>query len=183
MVVISPCDAIEARKATIAAAKTKTPVYIRLAREKTPVITSEETPFEIGKSEIFWESKDPLATIIATGSLVYRALLAAKSLEENGIGTIVLNLSTIKPLDKKTILNAAQRTKGIVTVEEHQVAGGMGSAVAEFLAENHPMRQEFIGVRDQFGQSGTMDELIAHYHMDTPDIIEAVKRAIKRKQL
>lgn len=181
MVVISPCDAIEARKATIAAAKTKTPVYIRLAREKTPVMTTEETSFEIGKAQIFWESKNSQVGIIGTGALLYKALHAAKSLEEEGIGVKVMNLSTIKPLDEKTILDLAKETGAIVTVEEHQIIGGMGSAVSEFLSQNYPVPQEFIGIQDQFGQSGTMEELWTHYKMNTLDIINAVKKALTRK--
>ena len=180
MVVISPCDAIEARKATIACAKTNTPAYLRLAREKTPIITTEETPFEIGKAQIFFESENPQVTIIATGALVHKALLAAKSLEAEGIGSIVVNLSTIKPLDSETILSAVKRASKVVTVEEHQIMGGMGSAVAELLSQTMPAPQEFVGVRDQFGQSGTPDELIEHYSMGEKGIVEAVKKVISR---
>ncbi len=180
MVVISPCDAIEARKATLAAAKTNTPVYLRLAREKTPIITTEDTPFEIGKAQIFFESENPQVTIIATGTLVHKALLAAKSLEEEGIGSIVINLATIKPLDEETILAVVGRAPKVVTVEEHQIAGGMGSAISELLSKHMPVPQEFVGVEDQFGQSGTMEELWTHYKMNTQDIIGAVKRVITR---
>lgn len=180
MVVISPCDAIEAKKATMAAAKTDTPVYIRLAREKTPIITTEDTPFEIGKAQIFYESADPKVTIIATGALVHKALTAAQKLEEAGIGTIVVNLATIKPLDGRTLLEVVTRAPRVVTVEEHQVAGGMGSAVAEFLAQYMPVPQEFIGVKDLFGQSGTPAELIEHYGMGESHIVEAVKKVIAR---
>jgi transketolase len=181
MCAITPCDAIEAFKATIATLDWPTPVYIRLAREKTPIITTHETHFEIGKAQILWESEKPQVTIIACGALVHRALLAAKDLDEKGMGSIVINLHTIKPLDTETIIECAKKTGAVVTVEEHQIAGGMGSAVAEYLAQNCPVPIEFIGVHDQFGQSGTMNELIAHYKMDTPDIIEAAKKAIARK--
>ncbi len=183
LVVVSPCDAIEARKATIEALSSKitTPVYIRLGREKTPIITTEETPFEIGKVSVFYESKKPEVTIIATGSLVYNALVSARELEEDGVGTIVLNLSSIKPIDKKTIIENVQKTGAVVTVEEHQVAGGMGSAVAEVLGEFFPAPIEFIGVKDKFGQSGTMNELIEHYGMGVKDIKEAVMKVISRK--
>ncbi len=180
MVVISPCDAIEAKKATIESARANTPVYIRLGREKTPIITTEETPFEIGKAQIFFESKDPQVVIIATGSLVHKALLSAKKLEGEGIGTIVINLSTIKPLDSETIISAVKRAPRVVTVEEHQVAGGMGSAVAEVLSENFPVPHIFVGVRDQFGQSGTPEELIEHYGLGESSIIEAVKTVIEK---
>ncbi len=184
MVVISPCDSVEAKKATIAAASTNTPVYIRLAREKTPVITTEDTPFEIGKAQVFFDSPDgrPDVTIIATGALVHQALKVAKKLEEEKIGALVVNLATIKPLDEKTIKASVEKTQAVVTVEEHQVAGGMGSAVAEFLAKTMPMPIEFVGVQDKFGQSGTPKELIAHYGMDEKGIYDAVKRVLKRKK-
>ncbi|MGH7584381.1 MAG: transketolase family protein, partial [Gemmatimonadales bacterium] len=181
MVVISPCDSIEARKATIAAAKTDTPVYLRLARDKTPVITTDATPFEIGKARVYWDSAlakpglEPKVTIIATGALVHQALHAACELAESNVGTIVVSLSTIKPLDGETILAAVKRAPRVVTVEEHQIAGGMGSAVAEFLAQHFPVPQEFIGVHDLFGQSGAPSELIEHYGMDAPHIVEAVR--------
>lgn len=178
MIVISPCDAIEARKATEAAAETDTPVYIRLAREKTPVITTEKTPFKIGQAKTIWQGNKPRIGIIATGALVYQSLLAAKKLREQKTEVEVMNLSTIKPLDKKSIVALANKVKGIVTVEEHQVAGGMGSAVAELLAEHHPTPMRFVGVHDQFGQSGTPDELIKHYGMDAQSIISAVKELI-----
>ncbi|HYF09996.1 MAG TPA: transketolase C-terminal domain-containing protein [Candidatus Paceibacterota bacterium] len=178
MVVLSPCDSIEAKKATIAAAKTKTPVYIRLAREKTPIITTEETPFEIGKAQVLSTSENPMVTIIATGALVHKALVAAKQLENEGVRTEVINLSTIKPLDTETILQSVRKTHKVVTVEEHQVAGGMGSAVAELLAEKEPSRVAFVGVRDQFGQSGKPEELLEHYGMGVSHIIAAVKKIV-----
>lgn len=183
MTVIAPCDSIEARKATLAAAKWDGPVYIRLAREATPIVTVEATPFAIGKAEIFFTPKEGLAIvagIIATGSLVYNALMAAKQLEGEGIGVKVLNLPTIKPLDEEAVLTLAQATGAIVTVEEHQRKGGMGSAVAEFLAQTHPTKQSFIGVDDQFGQSGTPDELVEHYGMGISAIVLAVKQVIVR---
>ena len=183
MVVISPCDAIEAKKATIEAAKTKTPVYIRLAREKTAVITTEDTPFKIGKAELYFEpiAGKPDVGIIATGALLHRALKVARDLEKEKIGVSVLNLATIKPLDTKAIISLAKNAQAIVTVEEHQVAGGMGSAVAEVLAAQCPVPIEFIGVHDQFGQSGTQEELIAHYKLDEKAIYTAVKKVISRK--
>lgn len=181
MCVITPCDAIEAFKATIATLDWSTPIYIRLAREKTPIITTAETPFEIGKAQILWDSQNPQVTIIACGALLHKALLAAKELEASNVGSIVINLATIKPIDTETIIECAKKTGAIVTVEEHQIAGGMGSAVAECLAQNCPVPIEFVGVHDQFGQSGTMDELIKHYKMDTPDIVKAVNKVIDRK--
>lgn len=179
MVVLSPCDAIEARKATLASVDTGTPVYLRLAREKTPVMTTGETPFEIGKAQIFWKSESPKVGIIATGALLHKALLAAKELEKK-IEVEVMNLSTIKSLDEKAIIELAKKARRIVTVEEHQIRGGMGSAVAECLAKNFPVPIEFIGVDDQFGQSGTPDELIEHYGMGTKSIIASIEKILKR---
>lgn len=186
--VISPCDAIEARKATLACLEVKTPVYLRLAREKTPVITEETTPFIVGKAQIFYEANKALLRkekidvgIIATGALVFKAIMVAKQFEKKGIAVNVLNLSTIKPLDEEAVLALAKESGGIVTVEEHQIAGGMGSAVAEVLSANFPVPIEFIGVKDKFGQSGTPDELMKHYEMGEADIMLAVERVMKRK--
>ena len=183
MDVVSPCDSIEAKKATLAIAKTKKPAYLRLAREKTPIITTEETPFGLGKTEVFWMPEVGLAQvgIIATGGLLYKALLAAKELEVEGIKTKVMNLATIKPIDKEGVVALAKEAGAIVTVEEHQVMGGMGSAVAEVLAQNYPAPIEFIGVQDKFGQSGTPEELIEYYGMGKNSIVEAVKKILRRK--
>jgi len=181
MTVIAPADVEEARKATIAVAEYDGPVYIRLARAKSPVFTTKDTPFEIGKAQILFESEKPEVAIIVTGALVYNALLAANELESEGVGTIVINNHTIKPLDKKTIVSAAKKAGAVVTVEEHQIAGGAGSAVAEALAQEYPVPIEFIGVHDQFGQSGEPNELIEHYGMGVESIKEAVRKVIKRK--
>ncbi len=181
MTVVAPADSEEARKATIAAAETDTPVYIRLARAKSPVFTTKDTPFEIGKAEVLFESEKSEVAIIATGALVHNALLAANELESEGIGAIVVNNHTIKPLDKDTIIEVAKKAGAVVTVEEHQVAGGAGSAVAEVLAQENPVPIEFIGMNDQFGQSGNPNELIEHYGMGVESIKEAVKKVIKRK--
>ena len=181
MVVITPCDSIEARKATIAMAKTNSPTYIRLAREKTPIITTEDTPFEIGKAQEFFRSTvAPKVGIIACGSLVYNAIMAAKQLEGEGIGAVVLNIGTIKPLDREAVIALAKECGAIVTVEEHQVAGGMGSAVAEVLAVEHPTKMTFVGVHDKFGQSGSPAELIEHYGMGIGHIKEAAKNILQR---
>jgi transketolase len=180
MVVISPCDAIEARKATLACAKTKFPTYIRLARNNTPAITTEDTPFEIGKAQLLYSSLERAQIgIIATGALVYKALKVAKDLK---VPVKVMNLSTIKPLDEEAVWQLAHETGAIVTVEEHQIAGGMGSAVAECLARHYPAPIEFVGVKDLFGQSGTPDELIEHYGMGEKGIMEAVKKVMARKR-
>jgi transketolase len=183
MDVLSPCDSIEAKKATFALSKTKKPAYLRLAREKTPIITTEETPFEIGKAEIYWIPDVGLAQvgIIVTGSLTYRAILAAKELEIKGIKTKVMNLSSVSPLDIEAIINLAKESRAIVTVEEHQIKGGIGSAIAEVLVQNYPVPIEFIGVQNSFGQSGTPDELLKHYKMEVIDILNGVEKVLKRK--
>ncbi len=184
MTVISPCDAIEAKKAMLAIAgdSIKTPVYLRLAREKTPIITTNDTPFEVGKAQVFYESSSPQVAIISTGALVHKAILVAKDMESIGIGTIVVNLSTIKPLDEKTIIESVKKAGAVVTVEEHQKAGGMGSAVAECLAANYPVPVEFIGVDNKFGQSGTPEELIEHYGMGASHIKGAIEKVLGRKR-
>ncbi len=183
MDVVSPCDAIEAKKATLELVKTKKPAYLRLAREKTPIITTEETPFSVGKAEIYWMPDVGLAEvgIIATGALLYRAILVAKELEKEGIKIKVMNLPSIKSIDTEAIITLAKECKKIVTVEEHQVAGGMGSAVAEVLAQNFPVPVEFVGVQDKFGQSGTPDELIEHYGVDESAIKKAVGKLLSRR--
>ncbi len=183
MSVVSPCDSIEAEKATQAIAQNDLPTYLRLAREKTPIITTKETPFEIGKAQIFWEPDHGIAHvgIIATGALVHKALMAARELEKKGIKTKVMNIATIKPLDAEAIIALAKETKAIVTVEEHQIAGGLGSAVAEVLAQNVPVPMEFIGVHDLFGQSGTPNQLIEHYGMGQKKIEEAIVKVLNRK--
>ncbi|TSC96794.1 MAG: transketolase [Parcubacteria group bacterium Athens0714_26] len=182
MKVFVPCDAIEAKKATMAAAKIWGPIYLRFAREKSPVLTTEETPFIPGKAEIFYSGKKPQVLIIGCGPLIYNALLAAKDLEEEGVGTIVLNCHTIKPLDDKKIIELVKKCGAVVTVEEHQVAGGLGGAIAETLAKNYPAPIEFIGMQDVFGESGAPKELIEKYGMDVVAIKDAVKRVIKRKR-
>ena len=182
MTVLSPCDAVEAKKATQAAAKFVGPVYIRLHREKTPVFTTPDTPFEIGKAVTFFEPKDGKAqvAIVATGPLVHNAMLAAYELEKENIGVCVINCPSIKPLDEEAILVAAREAGRIVTVEEHQVAGGLGSAIAEVLARTHPVPMEFIGVQNRFGESGGPTELIEHFGMGVSHIKQAVKKVLSR---
>jgi transketolase len=180
MSVISPCDAEEARKATLAAAKHPGPVYIRLAREKTPIMTTNKTPFVFGKVIEMWKGEDPQVAIFATGPLLFNALLAAKELEKS-VSVVVVNVHTIKPLDVDAVIKIAKKAKAVVTVEEHQVAGGLGSAIAEVLAGECAVPVEFIGVHDQFGQSGEPKELIEHYKMGVSHIIDAVRRAKKRR--
>lgn len=181
MKVIVPCDAIEAKKATVAAAQIWGPVYLRFDREATPVFTTEETPFIPGKAEMLWQSKKPQVALIACGPLLYNALLASRELEKEKIGTIVLNNHTIKPLDEKKIIEVAKKCGAVVTIEEHQTSGGMGSAVAEVLAKNYPVPMEFVGVQNRFGESGTPNELVEAFGMGVSHIKEAVKNAIRRK--
>lgn len=194
MVVVVPCDAIEAKKAVVEAAFNGKPTYLRFTREKTSVITTQDSPFEIGRVEIFWDSVSTLSTnhqslitnsaaIIACGPLVYEALLAAKELESQEIGVVVVNSHTVKPLDEETILEVAKKTGAVVTVEEHQITGGLGGAISEFLSRNYPVPMEFVGVQDSFGESGEPDELLEKYKMKSKDIIEAVKKVIERKNI
>lgn len=185
MRVISPCDFREAYKATLAMATIDSPFYMRLCREKTPVITSESTSFEVGKAVIFYGDSDSDADvgIIATGPLVYESMEVAKKLEfEKNIKVKVLNLSTIKPLDEDAVATLATQTRALVTVEEHQIYGGMGSAVSEFLAQTLPTPMESVGVRDSFGESGEADELLKKFGMSKESIEEAVERVLKRKE-
>jgi len=181
MSVIAPCDVNEAKKATLAAARTVGPFYLRFAKENTPVMTTEETPFEIGKAFIMWESEKPEVALIGCGTAMHATLVAAKELDDEGIGTIVLNNASIKPMDIESVINVAKKAGAVVTAESHQILGGMGSAVSEILSQNYPVPMELIGVHDKFGQSGTPEELLAHYGIDTPSIKKAAKKAIKRK--
>lgn len=181
MNVIVPSDYLEAKKATIEMAKVMEPFYMRLPRIDSPVYTTEKTTFKIGKANVLTESKKPEVTIIATGLMVYEALLAYKELEKNGIETIVINLHTIKPLDTETIIRYAKLTGAVVTIEEHQVNGGMGSSVSECLSKNFPVPMEILGVQDRFGQSGKPKDLFKEYGLTKEDIAKAVKKVIARK--
>lgn len=181
MRVIVPCDALEAEKAVRVAAQIVGPVYIRFAREKSPVFTTQETPFIPGKAQIFWESAKPQVALIGCGTLIYSGLLAARLLEREHIGSIVLNCHTIKPLDEKKILEVIQKCGAAVTIEEHQVMGGLGGALAELFARHNPLPMEFVGMQDSFGESGMPDELVVKYDMDAQSIVMAAKKAATRK--
>ncbi len=176
-----PCDSIESKKATIASANTTKPVYLRYTRDKTPIITTEETPFQVGKMQDFWVTDNPQVTIFATGYMLYYALVAAKELEDEGFPTLVINVATIKPLDEDGIMRFTGHTKAVVSVEDHQIAGGMGSAIAEFLAKTNPLPMEFIGLQNTFAESGGWKEIIEKYGMGVKSIKEAVKKVAKRK--
>lgn len=180
MAVLSPCDAIEAQKATVVAATLGMPVYMRFGREKTPIMTTPETPFVFGKAQVMWRPLTPQIALFATGPLLFNALTAARELEKEGILVSVTNIHTIKPLDAETIVNESKLASAVITVEEHQVAGGLGSAIAELLARECPRPMSFIGVHDRFGQSGTPQELYAHYGMDVPAIVGAARQLHKK---
>ncbi|MGA7570431.1 MAG: transketolase C-terminal domain-containing protein, partial [Candidatus Aquilonibacter sp.] len=181
MTVVVPCDSIQTRQATLALSERFGPVYLRFARDKSAIVTTDATPFEVGRAQTFRSGND--VAIVACGILVYNALIAAAELaREDGIEARVVNNHTVKPMDDAAIVEAARACGAVVTVEEHQVHGGMGSAVAETLAAHAPVPIEFIGVQDRFGQSGDPVELIEHYGMGTSAIKEAVRRAYARKR-
>jgi transketolase len=179
--IMVPCDSIEARKATLASADTNGPVYIRYTRDKSPIMTTQETPFEKGKMYDFWISENPQATIFSMGYMTYYALLAAKDLENEGISVSVVNVPTIKPLDTDAIKRFTEKSRAVVSVEDHQVAGGLGSAIAESLAKTTPLPMEFIGLQNTFAESGTTKELLEKYGMGKDSIKDAVKHVIERK--
>lgn len=184
MTVLVPCDSVEAEKATYGAGKMQGPVYLRFAREKTPVFTTLDSPFQIGKAEVFWDCDGkPDVVIIGCGPVLHNAILAAADLEKEGIKIRVINNHTIKPIDSETIIKSARDAGAVVTVEEHQIAGGLGSAVAEVLAQNCPVPMEFVGVHDRFGESGEPNELIEIFGMGVSHIKEAVKKAVSRKNI
>jgi len=179
MVVVNPVDAIEARKAVVAASKTPHPTYIRFGRSPVPTITTEETPFSIGKALLLWESEKPRIAFLSTGSMSSAALAAARALDADGIGSLVLHVPTVKPLDEAAVLAAAKRAGKVVTIEEHQVAGGFGSAVAEYLSGAYPVPVKRLGIEDRFGQSGDPDELLEHYGLSAPHIAEVARTFAK----
>ncbi|HPR09485.1 MAG TPA: transketolase C-terminal domain-containing protein [Candidatus Saccharibacteria bacterium] len=179
MVVLCPCDAVEAEKATLAMAKDARPNYLRMSRENTPVITTDKTPFEIGKAYVFEEGTD--VTIIATGVMTYHALMAAEQLYKDGISAEVVHVPTIKPLDEKTILASVRKTGCVVTVEEAQIHGGLGGAVAELLGENQPVPMKRIGMQDHYGESGEGNELLTHFGLDAKHIRLAAHHVAGKK--
>lgn len=179
MTVIVPCDAEETRKATLAMAQRQGPCYVRFGREAVPVVTSADTPFEIGKARACRPGTD--VTVFANGAMVYEALGAADILSAEGISAAVTDLHTIKPMDTDAVLRAAKETGCIVTAEEHQIFGGMGSAVAEYLAAHCPVPMETVAIRDSFGESGSPDELMEKYGLTAKDIADKARKAIARK--
>jgi len=180
MVVIAPGDSVEAEKATLAMAKDARPNYLRLAREATPIITTADTPFEIGKAYVYAPGSD--VTIVATGTMTYQALLAAEQLYKDGIDAEVVHVPTIKPLDTETILKSVRKTGCVVTAEEGQAAGGLGGAVAELLADEYPAPMHRIGMKDRFGESGEPNELLEYFGLDAKHIRLAAHHIVERKK-
>lgn len=177
-VVIAPCDSKEAEKATVAMSEDKRPNYIRLAREATPIFTTDKTPFEIGKAQIFQEGTD--ITIVATGTMTYQAVLAAKSLAKDGVSAEVIHCATIKPLDEAAILKSVRKTGAVITAEEAQITGGLGGAVAELLGEQHPTPLKRIGVKDRFGESGKPEELLRAFGLTHTHITLAAHELLSK---
>jgi transketolase len=178
MVVISPCDSIEAKKATLLLFKNNQPTYLRLTRAKTPVITTVETPFEIGKAYVLKEGHD--VSLLGTGTMTYQLLVAAKILETKGIHAEVVHVPTIKPLDEQTILASARKTGRVVTAEEAQAAGGFGSAVTEFLSSVLPMPIKRIGIEDRFGESGAPSELMEYFGLTGEKLVPTIEEFIDK---
>jgi transketolase len=182
MNVICPCDSVEAEKVTMYAAEMGKAVFIRLAREKTPIMTTKETPFEFGKAQLWYGDADKAdVALIGIGALLHKCLFVAEELKKEGVSAQVWNFATVKPLDEKMLLGVAKNVGAVVTVEEHQIAGGMGSAIAEFMSANAPTPIEFIGIKDMYGQTGQPDELLEHYEMGETHILSACKKVIARK--
>lgn len=179
MTVIVPADFHEAKRATIACASHDGPVYLRIGRESFPFITKENSVFKIGKVNVLKKGID--VTIFACGIMVEKALQAARILAYENVSVEVINNHTIKPLDKRRILASVAKTKCVVTAEEHQIAGGMGSAIAELLAQKHPVPIEMVGVKDTFGETGTPQELLKKYKLTHKDIVKAVRKVLLRK--
>lgn len=179
MTVVVPCDANETEKATMAIAKKEGPCFIRFGREAVPVITGPDSPFTLGKANVLRDGTD--VVLFANGAMVYEGLLAAEELGKEGIDLMVVNLHTVKPLDEETVIRAAARTGRVITAEEHQIAGGMGSAVAECLSQNCPVPVKRIGVRDSFGESGKPEELMKKYGLTAADICAAARALCKER--
>ncbi|HHT03066.1 MAG TPA: transketolase family protein [Bacteroidales bacterium] len=179
MIVINPCDYNQTKQAAIAIAEYKGPAYLRFGRPKVPIFISEETPFEIGKALMINEGKD--VSIFATGHLVWEAIVAGEILAEQGIDAEIINIHTIKPLDSETILRSVEKTGCVVSCEEHQFNGGLNDSIAQLLARNNPKPMEYVGIDDQFGESGKPEDLMVKYGLKAANIVEAVHKVLKRK--
>jgi transketolase len=180
MVVINPCDYNQTKAATLAIAEHDGPVYLRFGRPAVPVFTPADQKFEIGKAVLLQEGKD--VSIFATGHLVWKAIEAIEILEQKGIHAELINIHTIKPLDEKAVLASVKKTGCVVSAEEHQINGGLGDSIANLLARTSPAPQEYVAVNDSFGESGTPDELMKKYGLDTTNIVEAALRVVSRKK-
>jgi transketolase len=182
MTLIVPSDKEEARKALLAAHTNNKPTYIRIARHETPVYTTEETPFTVGRAEYLWHSSTADVAFIGAGPLLYDALQIAKRLQNEGVGTSVLNVHSVRPMDMERVKDAARNARAVVTLEEHQILGGIGGTIAEILVQNEPVPVEMVAVHDRFGQSGKAGELLREYKLDEQAIYEAAKRVLVRKR-
>ena len=179
MTVINPCDYNQTKAATKAVADHKGPVYLRFGRPKVPNFTAPDQKFEIGKAVVFNEGKD--VTIFATGHLVWKAIEAGQALAEKGIDAEIINIHTIKPLDKNAVLQSVRKTKCVVTAEEHMKNGGLGDSIAQLLTTEFPVPLEMVAADDTFGESGTPEQLLTKYGLDTQDVVNAVEKVIQRK--
>lgn len=180
MTVIVPCDFNQTKQATIAIADHNGPVYLRFGRPSVPIFVKPDANFVIGKADVLIEGTD--VTIIACGHLVWKAIEAAEILAEKGISAEVINMHTIKPLDAQAIIKSVAKTGCLVSAEEHMINGGLGDSIAQVIIQNNPVPQEYVGVQDTFGESGTPDELLVKYNIDTPNIVEAAQKVIQRKK-
>jgi transketolase len=181
MIVVAPCDYIETKKATIALSQINKPCYLRLQRSNLKTITTNDTPFEIGKANVLYQQDNTDVTIISYGNPIYQALEAAVDLETEKIFCTVINNHTIKPLDRETLLHYAKQSKAFVVIEDHQKIGGLGSVVAQLLAETYPIPIEFIAINDLFGETGNTEELYKKHHLDKQTIKNAIRKVLKRK--
>ncbi len=182
-IVIAPCDYLEAKKATLKITELDKPCYLRLQRSSTPLITTNETPFEIGKANVLFNENESEVALIACGNLVYSALKVANDLQKEKINCTVINNHTIKPLDRETLISYAKSCKAFVVIEDHQKAGGLGSAISELISETYPIPIEFIAVNDLFGETGTTQELYKKHHLDEQSIKNAIYKVLKRKNI
>jgi len=181
MIVIAPCDSIEAKKATIALSQINKPGYLRLQRSNLKTITTNDTPFEIGKANILYQQDNTDVTIITYGNPIYSAIEVATDLEKEKIFCTVINNHTIKPLDRETIIYYAKQSKAFVVIEDHQKIGGLGSVIAQLISETYPIPIEFVAVNDLFGETGNTEELYKKHHLDNQSIKNAIRKVLKRK--
>lgn len=178
--VIVPCDALQAHKATLQAGNNYGPYYLRYTRDKSPIMTTDTTPYELGKGQVFWKGNSPKVAIFSTGFLTSEALFASNELQKEGVEVDVVNIHSIKPLDVELIISYSHTVGGFVTLEDHQVAGGLGSAISEVVSQSNPIPIEFVGMKDAFGETGTPAEILSKYKMDKGGVKDAVKKLLTR---